>query len=160
MAVTRMVDADEFHRKLPRSIDTQDYRWAFERGDSCMANLHGDHIVGWEFATRHPTRVRPGVEFVFPDDLGYSYASFTHPDHRGQRLADARTRQWSADDDSDYGDWVWYINVANLESLAVFGDDAPGVALVGHSVYVLLGRRCWCFASRPCRQLGTGFRSR
>ncbi len=153
----RRVDCDEFHSRLPADIDDVDYRWAFDRGDTCMASLYEGVVVGWEFAASKSTHVKDGLEFVLPDGYWYSYGAFTHVDHRGQRLADARSAAWGDDSSSD-SQLVWYINVKNQASMSIYGDGVEGVETIGWAAYAKFLGRYWTMRSRSCREIGVGFK--
>jgi hypothetical protein len=153
--VTREVGAAEFCAKskaLPE--DGHQRPWAFERGDRCFANFYHDDIVGYTFYGRHPTRVRPGLVFRFPEGMLYTYASYTHPDHRGRALAGARANARRLADGAAalHTRVVWYISIDNSDSLASAKSWGPG--LLGYVGYVRARGRFHCFASPSCRRLG------
>ena len=58
----------------------------FKRGDGCNASIYHDEVVGYNFSSFHPRLVTNGIEFRFPEDYVYSYASKTARSHRGKRL--------------------------------------------------------------------------
>ena len=56
-------------------------------GDYCVGNLKDGVLVDWDFWTQHSRRVCDGLYFRFPSSLLYTFTPFTHPEHRGTRLA-------------------------------------------------------------------------
>ncbi len=152
----REVGADEYARKAKDLPGTDHERlWAFDRGDRCFANFSGDTLVGYTFYSALPTRVRPGLHFKFPEGLLYLYASYTHPDHRGKRLAAARSRARRIADvhpGRDPRSVVWYIAIDNSESRASSRLWHP--ELMGYLGYVRLGGRYYRFATAGCRRSG------
>jgi len=86
---TRSVTSEEFHAQLCPELAGADIRWAFARGDICIASFCRGEIVGHSLYTRHPTAVRQGVIFEFPSTFVYGFESRTAPSHRGNRLESA-----------------------------------------------------------------------
>ncbi len=158
----RRVDGETFHACLSEGLKGEDLRWAFERDDDCIANFHGDTIVGYSFVSSRPTHVLPGVEFTFPDWYRYGYADATDPDHRGKRLARERwrtarqLRNASGEDPRS----IHYINVLNVSSrkadLSV-PNGLPSITL-GYTAWWNWRGKTHCWQSRGARQQRVGFR--
>lgn len=160
---TRRVTKDEFETGLCDELLDKDYRWSFDRDDQCVAALWQGKIVAFTFQTSFPTDVREGLEFKFPTQFRYLYASFTAPAHRGKKLAIACLAVGSQLTLREFGNDVrriWYVNVLNLASMAVGNSSGVEMRMHGYAGYVRIGRRWRCFASPGCRRLGIGFRSK
>lgn len=158
---SRSVDDEQFHRALCPELADTDYRWAFARGDLCIASFHGSSIVGHSFYTRQPTAVNDGVEFAFPPQFVYGFASRTAPSHRGQRLEGSRwqvSQQEMQRLEGHNVPRIFYIDVFNFESLAA--NRRPGVnnRLAGYTGCIRVLGRWHTFSSPGCRRLGAGFR--
>ncbi|MEQ8204865.1 MAG: hypothetical protein RIA65_01725 [Woeseia sp.] len=152
--VTRQVTADEYRNGLQLLGAEHDRSNAFDRGDRCFANLFESQLVGYQFYAARSTTVRGGLEFEFPDSMTYAYASFTHEDHRGKKLARSRAnaRRYADQAEGVQRKVIWYISVDNLPSLAVSRRlDAEHLGYVG---YVKIGRRFFCYASPACKRAG------
>ncbi len=152
----RLIDCEEFHSRLPDDLAHVDYEWAFERGDLCIASLFDGQVVGWDFSTYTSTRVNSHIDFRVPEGYEYGYGNFTHPDHRGRKLADMRAARWEGLLD-EYESSVWYVNRRNERSLKVFGEPAEGVELIGWTAYIGFFSCYLAFSSKSCRNLGVGF---
>lgn len=152
--LTRCVTEAEYEAGIKALEGDHDRRWAFDRGDRCFANFHGDKMVGYTFYGLSATVVRAGLEFRFPDTLIYAYASFTEPTHRGRRLSlvRANTRKRVDQEAGIQRRVVWYVVVDNYAAQAA-GRLLGGV-LTGYLGYVKLGRRFLCFSSRGCKRAG------
>lgn len=150
--ITREVTWDEYKRASQWLGDGHERSWAFERGDRCFANLLDSRLVGYQFYARKFTTAAPGLEFRFPDSMTYGYASFTHPDHRGRRLAELRSNARRRADrvQGIKRDIVGFVSVDNLASLAVSRRFRSG--LIGYVGYVKIGTRYFCYASRGCKR--------
>lgn len=162
-SVTRAVSCDEFHDNLCDELQDTDLRWAFERGDLCVATILEGKVVGYNFTTRHPTRVHEGLLFYFPDRYSYSFASLTAPSHRGRRLERERwkvARRVMQERTGSLLLSIWYINVANLESLAANKHSGVQQVLHGYAGFARLFGRWFTFASPGCRAVGAGFEAR
>lgn len=160
---TQIVNDAEFHQHLCKELSHVDYRWAFERGDTCSASLLGDEVVGYTFYSSLPTRVRNGIAFTFPpEQYVYSFASATAPSHRGKRLDRDRWKVARRHRNAATGRdprTIWYVNIANLESRA----SAKAVNLtipdefIGHIAYINVAGQYRLFASARCERAGTRF---
>ncbi|MEM7099691.1 MAG: hypothetical protein AAF541_15600 [Pseudomonadota bacterium] len=161
---TAVVDGQIFHRDLHPDLKHIDFRWAFERGDTCCVNYYCGAIVGWDFTTSQATQVLPGLVFEVPDHCSYDFASFTHQDHRGLGLADQRGYNWTtvhdyAEDESKKAS-LWYIDLRNSASLSAFSHTAADfVDLVGYIGYLKIGNRFFCWRDKDCAALGAGFKA-
>ena len=159
---TRAVNGGEFHASLSEGLQGTDYRWAFARGDLCIATLLDGKVVGYNFTTRHPTRVHDGLEFYFDDRFAYSFASFTDPAHRGRKLERERWKvardEMTARNGSEVPS-IWYINVTNLESLAANRHSGVENVLHGYAGFIRLFGRWFTLASPGCRRAAAGFRA-
>lgn len=152
--VTRQVSADEYRSGLQLLGAEHDRSNAFVRRDRCFANLLDSQLVGYQFYAGRSTVVRSGLEFAFPDTLTYAYASFTHPDHRGKRLARARANARRCADQAAgiQRNVVWYISVDNLPSLAV--SRRLNADHLGYVAYLRIRKRYYCYASPACVRAG------
>lgn len=152
--VTRQVTADEYRRAAQWLGEGHERLWAFDRGDRCFANLLDSRLVGYQFYARSFTIVRPGLSFRFPDVLTYAYASFTHPDHRGRRLAESRTNARRHADRAQgiERQVVWFVSVDNLASRAVSRRFRK--KLIGYIGYVKIGDQLFCYESSGCKRAG------
>jgi len=159
-AARAVESSEKFHAILHDDLKDNDYSWAFERSDLCVANIADDKIVGFEFSTNQPTRVRPGVEFYFPEFWVYGFASQTAASFRGKRLArdrwkinrQMRPRRFTAARD------VWYMNLANSAALKSDESDGMPSIRIGYSVYLVLSQRAYCWNSRGAKRMLCGFR--
>ncbi len=152
--VTRQITADEYRRGVQWLGDDHERPWAFDRGDRCFANLLDSRVVGYTFDAKKSTVIRPGLAFEFPDTLTYAYASFTHPHHRGRRLAKSRTNARRHADRAQgiEREVVWYVSVDNLASRAA--DRRIRTRQIGYIGYVRIGGRFFCYASPGCNRAG------
>ena len=152
--VTRQITADEYRRGAQWLGKEHERPWAFERGDRCFANLLDSRLVGYQFYARKVTEIRPGLTFEFPDTLTYGYASYTHPHHRGRRLAKSRTnaRRYADLAQDIERDVVLYVSVDNLASRAA--TRRTGSRLIGYVGYVSFRGKFFCIASRGCKRAG------
>ena len=152
--VTRCVTEAEYEAGIKAFEGHHQRKWAFDRGDRCFANFHGDQMVGYTFYSLYSTVVRAGLEFRFPDTLIYVYAGFTEPTHRGRRLALARsnTRKRLDQEAGIERGVIWYVAVDNYAPRAA-GRLAGGV-LAGYLGYAKFGHRFLCFASPGCKRAG------
>ena len=152
--VTRCVTDAEYEVGIKAFEGDHERKWAFERGDRCFANLHGDHMVGYTFYGLYSTVVRAGLEFRFPDTLIYGHASFTEPTHRGRGLALARsnTRKRVDQEAGIERRIIWHEAVDNYAARASLRM-GRGV-LVGYLGYAKFGHRFLCFASPGCKRAG------
>ena len=152
--VTRCVTDAEYEAGIKALEGDHQRKWAFDRGDQCVANFHGDQMVGYTFNSPHSTVVCPGLEFRFPDTSIYAYAAFTEPRHRGRRLDLARSneRKRVAQRAGIERRAIWYVLVNNYAARAA-GKQAGGV-LAGYLGYVKFGHRFLCFASPRCKRAG------
>ena len=150
--VTRQVSAGEYRKGSALLGDGHDHSNAFERDDRCFANLLDSQLVGYQFYAGRSTIVRKGLLFEFPDTLAYAYASFTHPDHRGLRLAKARANARRHADQARgiQRNVVWYISVDNLPSRAV--SQRLQCELAGYVGFVRIRERYFCYASPGCKR--------
>lgn len=161
-AVTAIDDCLTFKHMLHHELMTSNYDWAFERGDQCVANVRNGVIVGFGFSTQMPTRVTDRVEIFFPQWCRYSYASFTAPSYRGQKLARDRWPAGRALSTAKLGfepREVYYHNVANSETLK--SDVADGTASIrlGYGLWAHIGSYTVCWNSPAAKRNGIGFRS-
>ncbi len=157
------VTKDEFETGRCDELLDKEYGWSFDRDDQCIAALNQGKIVAFTFQTSFPTVVREGLEFEFPGQFRYLYASFTASAHRGKKLAIACLAESSQLTLHEFGAEVrriWYVNVLNAASMAV--GDSSGVELRVHGYigYARIGASWRCFASPGCRRLGIGFRAK
>lgn len=154
-----IVDSEEFHRALCSELKHVDYRWAFARGDMCAASFRGAELVGYTFYSTLPTRVRDGIQFVYPQTYVYSYAAATAPSFRGNRLEQDRWKAARRYRNEQGGDprLIWYVNVANLESRATSRSVGASFVLLGYLAYAKVGGRYRFFASRGARAAGAYF---
>ena len=150
--VTSEVTTGEYHTGTAGLEGEHVRRQAFARGDRCFANVLDGQIVGYTFYGSQPTPVRPGLTFHFPEGMLYMYASYTHPAHRGMRLALARSNARRLVDASrgPPARVIWYVAVDNSASRA--SAQPAGPSLLGYVGYVGLGNRLACFASPGCRR--------
>ena len=138
-----------------------DHSWKFERGDVCIAVFHNQQIVGWNFQTTQPTRVKAGLDFYYPVGFGYSYASFVCSEHRGKRLASAcyfLPRLFSESFGMPPVSAMWYVNIANLASRMSNRGAEDTSVFIGYAGYAKVFGKYWCFSGPACRKFGTGFR--
>ena len=158
---TRIVYSTEFHSALCDELATVDYRWAFARGDTCVASFRGAELVGYTFYSALPTRVRDGIEFAFPSTYVYSFAAATAPSHRGHRLEPERWKVARRHRNAMGADppAIGYVNVANLESLAANKASSPPSTFLGYIAYAKVNGRFRFFASRGARTVGAEFRA-
>ncbi len=152
--VTRQVTAGEYREGVRWLGEGHDRQWAFDREDRCFANMLDSQLVGYQFYAARYTVVRPNLAFAFPDTLAYAYASFTHPDHRGRRLAKSRANARRQADEAQgiRREVVWYVSVDNLASRAVSRKLRSN--LLGYLGYVKIRNRFFCFASPGCKRAG------
>jgi len=152
--VTRQVTADEYRNGLQLLGAEHDRSKAFEREDRCFANLLDSQLVGYQFYAGRSTIVRSGLKFEFPETLTYAYASFTHEDHRGKKLARSRANARRHADQAEgiQRKVIWYISVDNLPSLAV--SRRLNAEHLGYVAYVKIGQRFFCYASPACKRAG------
>ena len=152
--VTRQITAGEYRQGAQLLSEEHERPWAFDRGDRCFANLLDSRLVGYQFYAQQFTIIRAGLTFGFPDSLTYAYASFTHQDHRGRRLAQSRTNARRHADRAQgiERDVVWYVSVDNLASRAANRRIQP--RQLGYIGYVRIGRRFLCYASTGCKRAG------
>ncbi len=160
--ITRGVDVHTFNNSLHKDLSGSPYAWMFERGDTCVANFYQKVIVGFGFSTKHSTRVSDRVEFVFPGIYVYSFSDYTHPDHRGKRLARERWKVSRRNRIADGSDpqTIYYRNLANLQSLRAnlsVPGQAPNIPL-GYSAYCDIGGRSFCWKSPAAHTAGAFFR--
>ncbi len=150
--VTRCITDAEYEVGIKAFEGDHQRMSAFERGDRCFANFHGDDMVGYTFYSLCSTVVRTGVEFQFPDTLIFAYAGFTEPTHRGRRLALARSNTRKRVDQKAGIERriIWYESVDNYGARASLRM-GRGV-LVGYLGYAKFGHRFLCFASRWCKR--------
>lgn len=152
--ITRCITETEYEAGIAAFRGDHQRKWAFERGDRCFANFHGDHMVGYTFYSTHSTLIRTGLELRFPDTFIYGYAGFTEPSHRGRRLALARSNMRRR------VDWemgierrvIWYVAEDNYDA-QVSLKLAYGV-LIGYLGYFKFGHRFLYFASPRCKRVG------
>ncbi len=152
--VSRQITADEYRKGLRLLGEGHDRSKAFDRKDRCFANLLDSQLVGYQFYAGRSTKVRTGLAFEFPDNMTYAYASFTHPDHRGQGLAKSRANARRRADQSKgiQRKVIWYISVDNLPSRAV--SRRLQCELVGYVGFVRVKEQYFCFASPECKRFG------
>jgi hypothetical protein len=155
---TREIAHQEFraavHDLAWLDAEAHERTWAFERGDRCYANLLEGRLVGYTFFATRPTLHRPGLLIAFPEGLTYAYASYTHPEHRGMKLAAARsiTRRVRDQAEGIQRRVVWAISLDNSSSLAASGPHRPKP--LGYLGYLKLGSRYLCVASPACKKAG------
>ncbi len=156
----RLVDSEEFHANLCEEFRETDFRWAFERGDICLANICNGRIVGYDFSTQHPTVVTDGIEFFFPSQFAYGYAALTASDHRGRRLAPHRWYETFMERKKDGVRPVFYFNLANSPSLKSNRNiTGPKTPVLGYTAYIRTSGRVICWRSPAAKALGVGFRA-
>lgn len=155
--VTRQVTDAEYEVGIKALEGGHERKWAFERGDRCFANFHGDRMVGYTFYSRCSTVVNTGLEFRFPDTLIFAYAGFTEQTHRGRRLALARSNtRKRVDQETGMGrQIIWYEAVDNYGARASLRLGRG--MLVGYVGYAKFGHRFRCFASPGCRRAMVSF---
>ena len=143
---------------LSPELDAAGTEALFERGDFCSASIHNGQIVGHTFYSRHDTQVRPGLVFLVPDQHSYSFKGFTSAKHRGRKLEPERWKAARAHSIKIWGTEpprVFYVNVANLESLAA--GEMSETKILGHCAYARLFGKLFTYNSRSCQKHGTGF---
>jgi hypothetical protein len=152
--VTRQVTAEEYREGVRWLGEGHERQWAFDRGDRCFANLLDSRVVGYQFYAQNSTRIRPGLAFEFPLRFTYSYASFTHADHRGKRLAKFRANaRRNADEAAGIRrEVVWYVSVDNYNSRSVSRHFQS--TLLGYAAFVKIGKKYLCYMSRGCKKAG------
>lgn len=152
--VTRQITADEYCQGVRWLGERHERPWAFDREDRCFANFLDSQLVGYQFYAKRITVIRSGLAFGFPDTLTYAYASFTHRDHRGRRLAKSRSNARRHADRAQGAERevVWYVSVDNLGSRAVTRHFRS--RLIGYIGYVKIGERFFCYASPGCKRAG------
>lgn len=152
--VTRQITADEYRQGIRLLGEEHERPWAFDREDRCFANLLDSRLVGYQFYANQSTTIRAGLEFGFPDSLTYVYASFTHSDHRGQRLAQSRAdaRRHADQAQGIEREVVWYVSVDNLAARAANRRIRP--RKIGYIGYVRIRGRFFCYASPGCKRAG------
>lgn len=160
---TREMLSDEFHAKLCPEFSTRDMRWAFDRGDFCVASLCDDTVVGFNFWTQQDTQVNPDIVFMVPEKHIYSFATSTAEAHRGKGLAPERWKVAAPIKAREFGKdspTIHYVEVTNYES-RVSGQTYHGISpTVGYSGFFRVLGRWFVFRSPACKRFGTGFATR
>lgn len=151
-----MVDAARFSVLAePEQVTT--FAQAFHHGHQCAVTCYQGELVGYNFFAEQRTPVNDNVDFLLGDDMLYSYAGFTAPEHRGRGLSPAR---WTfarqvREALGEHRETVLYIGLDNLASLYSGGKSRN--ELIGYSAYWTLGQRTFCFRSPGCKAKGVGF---
>lgn len=156
----RRVRRVEFSDMLCDELKGINYDWAFERGDLCVASIQDDRIVGYTFSTVHPTRVRDGLVFKFPEGYSYGFASRTADSHRGNKLDRERYKVRDAEQRRLHGHkvpTVWYVNAMNLEALAVVKQSGSVMPFHGYVGYFRCFGRWVTIASPGSKSFGACF---
>lgn len=157
---TREIDSAEFHANLCAELGKTNMRWAFDRGDFCVASLYQNKVVGFNFWTQQDTRVAPGIVFVIPPQHIYSFAAQTAPPHRGKGLSPERWKVAAPLKRRYFGDGtptIHYTEVVNFESRSSGQSYLPPSLRVGYAGFMRLWGRWVVFGSSGCRQYGAGF---
>jgi hypothetical protein len=134
------------------------HRPGLERGDLCVATLHGNDLAGYTLYSQQPTRVYAWLEFYFQAPCYYSYADFTADDHRGHGLSPARwsfaRRHRRPDGGADPT-----ISIMDLHNLSAWHRRTSVVEqTVGFVLAFEWGRWSWALRSPGCRRSGCGVR--
>jgi hypothetical protein len=89
---TRFVGTDELLPYIDRvpDLDRGFLDSVFARGDVCIANFHGDELVGFAFISFTRARASAQLDVLVPDGFQYVYKGWTHPDYRRSNLTAAR----------------------------------------------------------------------
>ena len=157
---TRIIEGEEFNQSLCAELDHTDYDYAFDRADLCVGSIRDAAVVGYTFYSQHPTRVRDGIDFVYPSSFIYSFASMTAPSHRGRKLERSRWKAAREERMQRTGEdtpIIWYNNVVNLEILAANAGSGDRTQLLGYTGYAKFFGRWFCFRSSGAVRLGAGF---
>lgn len=157
----RTVSQDEFQDRLCQELKNHDMRWAFERGDLCVAALFEGEIVAYDFRSNQPAPFEDGLMFYFPSSYMVGFVSITAPSHRGHGIARelwAFARQTIIARGGIVPSNIWTASVFNLESLAAIRSSGTQYEFHGYAAYLRLFGRWFTFASPRCRALGAGFR--
>jgi len=152
--VTRQISEDEFRQEIQWLGEGHDRPGAFDHDGRCFGNFLDSRLVGYQFYANRITMIRPGLAFGIPDALTYAYGSFTHPDHRGRRLAKSRANARRLSDRAQgiEREVVWYVSVGNLSSRAA--NRRIQLNLIGYVGYIKIGGRFYCYASPGCKRTG------
>lgn len=128
-------------------------RAAIDRGDECCASFAGSVLTGVTWYS-HRASDDEGLTFHFPANYVYSYAGFTNPNYRGQRLSVIRAaharREYLARGFQGTLGLVDSHNFRSLKSSAA----TPGNQCLGTILVLKLRRRAWIYNNRRCRQHG------
>jgi len=157
---TRRVTRQEFNDMLCDELIGVDYDSAFEREDLCVASIRDGKIVGYTFSSVHPTRVRGGLVFKFPERFSYGFASRTAASHRGNKLDRERYKIRDAEQRRLHGyevPTVWYVNTMNLEALAVVKQSGSETPFHGYAGYIRCCGRWITFSSPASKRFGACF---
>lgn len=150
--VTRQITKDEYRLGVEWLGEGHDRPGAFDHEGRCYGNFLDSHLVGYQFYATRLTMIRPGLAFAFPDTLTYAYSSYTHPDHRGKRLAKSRANVRRQTDRAEgvEREVMWYVSADNLASRAA--NRRIRSALIGYVGYVKIGKTFRCYASPGCKR--------
>jgi hypothetical protein len=157
----RAVDEQQFHDNLCEELSDARFDSEFQRGDLCIAALCEGTIVAYDFTSKHPSRVKEGLEFTFPDEFSYGMVTTTAPAHRGRKIARELwrvSRQIRLQREGRDVLRIWYVNATNLESRAANVNTGTKENFQGYAGYLRLFGRWHVFASPRCRRFGAGFR--
>lgn len=151
-----MADAAQFSL-LAEPEQVTNFASAFHSGHQCAVTCHQGALVGYNFFAAQRTEVTEQIDFLLGDNMLYSYAAFTVPEHRGRGLSPAR---WTFARNAreavgDHREAVIYIGLENLASLYSGGKSRN--ELIGYSAYFTKGQRAFCFRSKGCKAKGVGF---
>ena len=161
---TRIVNAESFHKYMHPDVSPGLSDWLFERGDICVANFYEDLIVGFGFNSRLSTRVNERIDFDFPQSYVYGFGDYTHPDHRGKRLARDRWKVLRETHNAEGSDppTIFYVNLGNIESLRANLSTPEIISnrLIGYTAHIKIGDRSFCWNSAGTKAAGACFRLR
>ncbi len=132
---------------------------AFERGDVCIANFHGDVLVGFSFSSYVRARVNDQLDVMVPDGFRYGYKGWTDPEHRRQNLSRMRgyTRRTCVPADHQQRT-ISYVETHNYASLLhSYRKPSLRSLRMGFCGWVTLFGRQIPFSSRRARWIGFEF---
>ncbi len=156
----RAVNEREFHDNLSGEFGDADFHREFERRDLCVAAFCEGMIIAYDFTSKHPSRVKEGLQFTFPETFSYGMVTTTASAHRGRKIArelwrvsrEVRLRREGHD-----VPLVWYVNATNLKSRAANRNTGTMEKFHGYAGYLRLLGNWYVFSSPRFRKFGAGF---
>ena len=144
------------------------FEHAFARGDVCAAAIFtlpdsGQKLLAsYNFFAYHSTVINDHIEFSFPaEQYCYSYATFTHPDHRGNKIAPSLWTYASQVMQQEVPS-IFYISMTNLPSIKAGYEHRTKLGFAGFRLNQKAGAKeeVRIFNSPGCRRHRVGFQLR